>query len=288
MNTVILADSCSDLPLTYIEQQNIPVVNFSFNFMGQEYFDDFGKTISYKKFYDAVRAGEMSTTSQVNVHTFTEIFNKYIEDGKSIIYLAFSSALSGTYNNALLARNMILEDHPEADIHIIDTKSASLGEGLLVYYAIDMLTKGIPGKEIVDWIENNKLRLNHWFTVEDLGHLKRGGRLSGTAAFIGTVLNIKPVLHVDNAGRLVPVTKTKGRKKSIKTLVDMMEERIVDPENQVIAISHGDCLDDVQYLKELVLERVKVKDIIINHIGPVIGSHVGPGTLALFFLGKGR
>lgn len=288
MNTVVITDTCSDLPLEFVEKHNIPIVNFSFTFMGQEYYDDFGKTVGYKKFYDAVRAGEMPTTSQVNVHSYVEIFKKYIKDGKSVIYLSFSSALSGSYNNSLLARNLILEDYPDADIEIIDTKSASLGQGLLVYYALDMLNKGFSKKEIVDWVEKNKLRLNHWFTVEDLAHLKRGGRLSGAAAFIGTVLNIKPVLHVDNEGRLIPVMKTKGRKKSIKTLVDMMEERIVDSENQVIAISHGDCLDDVEYLKELIFKKVKVKDVIINHIGPVIGSHVGAGTMALFFMGKGR
>lgn len=288
MRTVIIADSCSDLPLNYVEEQNIPVVHFPFNFKGKEYHDDFGKTLSYKEFYDAVRAGEMPTTSQVNVQTFIDIFKGFVKEGHSVIYMAFSSALSGTYSNAVLARNILIEEYPDADITVIDTKSASLGEGLLVYYAIDMLKKGAQKQEIIDWVENNKLRLNHWFTVEDLGHLKRGGRLSGAAAFIGTVLSIKPVLHIDDEGRLIPVLKTRGRKNSLNTLADMLEERIVEPEKQVIAISHGDSLDDALYLKELVLGKVKVKDFIINNIGPVIGAHSGPGTVALFFLGEHR
>jgi len=288
MKTVIIGDSCCDLPGDFINSSQIPIGHLMYMFQGKEYFDDFGASMSYKDFYCGVRAGEMPTTSQVNVHTFQEIFQKYVEEGFSVIYVSFSSALSSTYNSGVIARDMVREKYPEAVITVIDTKCASLGEGLILHHAVEMQRKGASHDEIVSWIEENKLRLNHWFTVEDLNHLKRGGRVSGAAAFVGSMLNIKPVLHVDNEGRLVPVTKVRGRKKSIKSLADILAERIVDPEDQIIGISHGDCLEDALYLKELILEHCQVKDVIINFVGPVIGSHSGPGTLALFFFGKER
>ncbi len=288
MKPVIIIDSCSDLPLEYVNRHNIPVVNFTYHFKGKEYADDLGQTISYKDFYDAIRKGEMPTTSQVNVQTYVNIFKKYVLEGKPIIYLCFSSSLSGSYNSSLIARDMITQEFPEADITIIDTKSASLGEGLLVYYAIDMFEKGASKEEIINWVEENKLKLHHWFTVEDLGHLKRGGRLSGTAAFVGSILDIKPVLNVDAEGRLIPRIKVKGRKKALRTLFEKMEENITNPEEQVVAISHGDSPEDADYLAGLIRSRFRVKDIIINSIGPVIGSHSGPGTVAVFFLGKNR
>jgi DegV family protein with EDD domain len=288
MDTVLLIDSCTDLPRSYVEKNEIPVVSLVCNFMGQEYKDDFGKTLSYKEFYAAVRNGEMPSTSQVNVYVYTEIFKKYATEGKSVIYLGFSSALSGSLNSALLARDMICEEIENADITVIDSRSASLGEGLLAYNANEMLKAGASKDEVVSWLETNKLRMNHWFTVDDLGHLKRGGRVSGAAAFVGTLLDIKPILQIDDEGRLIPVSKVKGRKKSIKTLFEMLQENIVSPEEQVIAISHGDCIEDAEYLKEMILKEYKVKDVIINEVGPVIGSHSGPGTVALFFMGSKR
>ena len=209
-------------------------------------------------------------------------------EGRPVIYLGFSSVLSGSVNSANLAKDAVKEEIKDADITVIDSKCASLGEGLIAYQANEMLKSGASKDETVGWIEANKLRMNHWFTVDDLGHLKRGGRLSGTAAFLGTLLDIKPVLHVSDEGKLVPVSKAKGRKKSIKALYEMLQERIELPEEQVIAISHGDCLEDAEYLKDMIQKEYKVKDIIINEVGPVIGSHSGPGTLALFFLGAKR
>lgn len=288
MDTVLLIDSCTDLPLSYVEKNELPVVNLVCNFKGQEYKDDFGKTLSYQEFYAAVRDGEMPSTSQVNVYVYTEIFKKYATEGKSIIYLGFSSALSGSFNSAILAKDMVCEKIENADITLIDSKSASLGEGLLAYYANEMLKAGASGDEVVSWLETNKQKMNHWFTVDDLGHLKRGGRVSGTAAFVGTLLDIKPILKVDDEGRLIPVSKVKGRKKSLKTLFEMLKENIESPEEQVIAISHGDCIEDAEYLKEMILKEYKVKDVIINHVGPVIGSHTGPGVVALFFMGDKR
>lgn len=288
MNTVLLIDSCTDLPYSYVEENKLPFVSLVCNYKGQEVKDDFGHSLTYKEFYNAVRDGEMPSTSQVNVYDYAELFRKFALEGKSVIYLGFSSALSGSYGSAKLAKDMVCEEIEGADITLIDSKSASLGEGLLAYYANEMLKKGASKDEVVGWLESNKLKLNHWFTVDDLGHLKRGGRVSGAAAFVGTLLDIKPILHVDDEGRLVPISKIKGRKKSLKTLFEMLQENIVAPEEQVIAISHGDCLEDVEYLKDMILKEFKVKDVIVNHVGPVIGSHTGPGVVALFFMGSKR
>ena len=288
MDTVLLIDSCTDLPRSYVDKNEMPFVSLVCNFKDQEYKDDFGKSISYKGFFDAVRSGEMPSTAQVNVYEYTEIFKKYATEGKSIVYLGFSSALSGSVSSAYLARDMVMEEIKDVDITIIDSKSASLGEGLLAYYANEMFKAGASKDEVVSWLETNKLKMNHWFTVDDLGNLKRGGRLSGTAAFLGTLLDIKPILKVDDEGRLIPISKVKGRKKSIKTLFEMLQENITAPEEQVIAISHGDCIEDAEYLKEMIIKEYNVKDVIINHVGPVIGAHTGPGVVALFFMGEKR
>lgn len=288
MKPIIITDSCSDLSLDYVKKRNLPVLSFTYNFMGKDLKDDLGQTMSYTEFYKAVRQGHMATTSQVNSQTYVEFFKNYIEEGKSIIYMCFSSALSGSYNSALLAREMLLEEFPDAVISIIDTRCASMGQGLLVHYALNFRDKGWNHQQIVEWVENNKLRIAHWFTVDDLEHLKRGGRVSGTAAFVGNILNIKPVLHVDNEGRLVPVTKVKGRKKSIKTLFEKMKETAITPAEQTVFISHGDSVDDANYLADMIKEQLGVKEIVINPIGPVIGAHAGPGTIALFFLASHR
>ncbi len=288
MMPVIITDSCSDLSLDYVKKRDLPIVSFTYNFMGKDLKDDLGQTLSYSEFYNAVRQGEMATTSQVNSQTYVDFFRSFLEQGKSIIYLCFSSALSGSYNSALLAREMLLEEYPEAVISIIDSKSASMGQGLLVHHALDLRDKGWDHQQIVQWVENNKLRIAHWFTVDDLEHLKRGGRLSSTAAFVGSILNIKPVLHVDNKGRLVPVAKVKGRKKAIKALFEKMVETAINPAEQTVFISHGDSIDDANYLADMIREQLGVKEIIINPIGPVIGAHAGPGTIALFFLASHR
>ena len=288
MNPVLILDSCTDLPYSFIKEHNIPVINFTFHFKGSDNIDDFGQSMDFKTFYDAVRKGEMATTSQVNADVYTKAFRPFVEQNRPVIYLCFSSALSGSYNSAVMARDMLLDEYPESDITVIDTRAASMGEGLIAWYAVKMLEEGSGKDEIVQWVETNKLKVAHWFTVEDLNHLKRGGRVSGTAAFIGTMLDIKPILHVDDEGRLVPVTKVKGRKRSIKTLFEKLEESIVNPEDQVIFISHGDSHNDAEYLAGLIRAKYNVRDIIINQIGPVIGAHSGPGTLALFFIADKR
>lgn len=241
-----------------------------------------------KEFYEMIRTGELPTTSQINSYVFKEAFKKHIDNGDSVIYLGFSSALSGCVNSAKLAKEMLEEEIGDVDISIVDSKSASLGLGLLVYTLWNLINSGLSKDEAVKWIEDNKLKVNHWFTVNDLNHLKRGGRVSAAAATLGTMLNIKPILHVDNEGRLIPVLKVKGRKKSLKTLAEKLNENIVNSEEQVIFISHGDCEDEAIHLKDIILSNKKVKDVIINNIGPAVGSHSGPGTVALFFIGESR
>lgn len=286
--TILVIDSGCDLPLDYIGQENIVPIGLVCNFKGEAIEDDFGKNFIRKDFYDALRQGEMPTTSQINSQRYVEVFSKYASEEKSIIYIAMSSALSGTINSANIARETILEDFPEADISIVDSKCASLGQGLLVYYAYEMLKSGNSKDEIVTWIEENKLKINHWFTVNDLNHLKRGGRISSSAATVGTLLNIKPVLFMDNEGRLTPFSKCRGRKKAINTLVEKFKERTDPNVLQVIAIGHGDCIEEALALEALVRENGNVKDVILNYVGTAIGSHTGPEILGLYFMAEER
>ena len=288
MKTIIFTDSCCDLPIKFVKENNIEVMELRVNLKGEDIPDDLGESINYKDFYKLIRNGEMPTTSQVNIGEFQEKFEKYVNEGYSIIYIGFSSVLSGCINSARLAAENIKLDNENADIRIIDSKSASMGLGLLVFYSAKMLKEGKSKDEIVNWIEENKLKVNHWFTVDDLNHLKRGGRISSSVAIVGRMLSIKPIMHVDNEGRLIPVSKVKGRKKSIKVLQEKIAEKIVNPEEQTIFISHGDCLEEAEHLKELITSEIKVNDVIINNIGPVVGSHSGPGTIALFFTGASR
>ncbi|ATD55355.1 DegV family protein [Clostridium chauvoei] len=288
MRTVIVTDSCCDLPIEFVKENNIEVLPIRVNLKGEDIPDDLGQTIKYREFYDMIRAGELPTTSQINSYAFKEVFKKHIDNGESVIYVGFSSALSGCVNSAKLAKEMLEEECGEVNVDIIDSKSASLGLGLIVYYLSNLLNSGSSKEAAVKWVEENKLKVNHWFTVDDLNHLKRGGRVSAAAATVGTVLNIKPILHVDDEGRLIPVSKVKGRKKSLKVLAEKLKEKIIDSENQVIFISHGDCEEDAIYLKDIILSSNSVKDIVINNIGPAVGSHSGPGTVALFFISDNR
>ncbi len=287
-DTILVIDSGCDLPLEYIEQDNIVALGLICNFKGKEIEDDFGKKFIRKDFYDALRQGEMPTTSQINSEKYVEVFRKYVHERKSIIYIAMSSALSGTINSANIGRGTVLEEFPEADISIVDSKCASLGQGLLVYYAYEMLKEGKSKDEIVAFIEKNKLKINHWFTVNDLNHLKRGGRISSSAATVGTLLSIKPVLFMDNEGRLTTFSKCRGRKKAINTLVEKFKERTDPNKQQVIAIGHGDCIEDALLLESLVREHGNVKDVILSYVGTAIGSHTGPEILGLYFMAEER
>lgn len=282
---VIFTDSASDLSKDIIEDLDIKHIGLICNINNKEYVDNFSGELTHKDFYNKLREGSMPSTSQINAYRFVEAFEKYVKEGYSILYLAFSSALSGTYNSSLMAREEILEKYPEADIRIIDTKAACLGEGLLVYYAGIMKKEGKSIDEIYSWVEENKNKTCHFFTVDNLDHLKRGGRISPTAAALGSLLNIKPMLYANDKGELQNFSKAKGRKKSIKNLYQLFEKHIVNPEEQTIFIAHSDCIEDAESLASMIKENYNVKNIIIDYIGIVIGAHTGIGTLALFFLG---
>lgn len=288
MKIRLITDSACDLPLEYIKENNIEVLPLMVNINGEFIPDDLGQTLKHEDFYKMIREGAMPSTTQVNVGAFLDVFKKYVEQGESIIYIGISSALSGTYNSAYTAREMILEEYPDANVKVIDSLSVSLGEGSLVFKANEMLKNNIDIDEVVEHIESIKKKVIHAITVDDLNHLKRGGRISGTVATVGSILGIKPTLKIDDNGNVIPGDKIKGRKKALKYLVQQLKERIVNPEEQVIFICHSDCLEDAEEVKKMVLEEFKVKDIIINSIGAVIGTHGGPGTLGLVFIGNER
>lgn len=286
-NLILMVDSGSDLPASFVEKPNVLGIGLSCNIDGETIDDYFGKTLDLKKFYDNMRRGEVYSTSQINTYKFEEIFEKLILEKKSVIYLALSSGLSGTVNNAIMAKNNLKEKYPNSDITVIDTLSASMGIGFLAIKTYEMMKDNKSKEDIINYIEKLKLNVNHYFTVNDLQHLKRGGRVSSTAATFGTLLDIKPIMHVDNNGKLVPLYKARGRKKSISELAKHFIEKSSD-EMQLITISHGDCLEEAKYLEELCRKKGNVKECVINILGPTIGTHTGAGVLALFFEGGKR
>ena len=285
---VIVTDSASDLPKEILQEYDIPCLPLYYSIDGVIYGDE--KNIEPHEFFELMRKGAMPTTMGCNPEYATEMFRSILNQGKDILHIAFSSALSSSYNNACIAANEVMEEHPGARIVVVDSLAASMGEGLIVYKAVEMKKSGKSMDEIIDFVNNHKLNVVHNFTVDDLNHLYRGGRVSKTTAIIGTLANIKPILHVDNEGRLINIGKVRGRKKSLIALVDRMEEHIGSyrDKNDVVFISHGDCLQDAQFVAGLVKERFGIYNIWINYICPTIGTHSGPGTVALFFMGESR
>ncbi len=289
MGYEIVTDSSADLTDELIEQYGIHIVSLSFRVGGEE-FPCYvqGEKTDYKQFYDRMRKGETVDTSLIDMSTCRDIFEGILKRGNDVLYIGFSSALSGSYNAGTMVAESLRDAYPERKIVTIDSLSASMGEGLLVYHVAEQRRAGKSIDKVSDWLIANRLHLCHWFTVDDLFHLKRGGRISAATALVGTVLGVKPVLHVDDEGKLVAVGKVRGRRRSLEALVDEMEKTCTNPTEQVVFISHGDCLEDAQYVERLVRERLKVKDVRINYVDPVIGAHSGPGTIALFFLGTAR
>lgn len=283
---LITTDSTVDLPKEYLEENQNPVLSLAYILEGITYEDMNG--LPYKAFYDKVRSGALPTTSQINPEQAQEAFEPIVKEGKDILHIGFSSGLSGSCNSARIAAEELSETYPEAKIIVIDSLCASMGEGLLLYKANEMKKRGSSIDEIADWVTNNRLHICHNFTVDDLHHLHRGGRVSKATAVIGTMVNIKPVLHVDNEGKLVAVGKVRGRKKSLNELVDRMAKQIEGYENDIFMISHGDCQEDAEYVAEQVKARFGIQKVMINPVGPVIGTHSGPGTMALFFMGNPR
>lgn len=288
MGIKIITDSACDLSREYIDNNNIGLLSLVLNLNEKLIKDDLGKTLSYKDFYEQMRKGATPSTSQVNAHEFEEEFIKHVKSGDSIICITLSSALSGTFNSANIAKNNIIEEYPEAKIELVDSLSVSMGQGLLVLKACEMRDKGLSVEEIVTWIEENKRKIIHSFVVDSLNHLKRGGRISATTAAIGGLLNIKPTLYIDDDGKVVQGEKIKGKKKVLKFLVNEVKEKVINSEDQTLYVCHGDCLEDAETLKNMILEEVKFKNIVINYVGNVIGAHAGPGVLAVLFLGKNR
>ena len=289
MSYKIITDTSANLTEEMIEQYNIDIIPLVFR-IGEEEFYSYvkGEKTDIEQFYDRMRQGEIITTSLISMEKCQDVFESNLKEGKDILYISFSSALSGTYNAALMVAKNLEKEYPERKIYVVDSLAASMGQGLLVYYCAEQKRSGKSIEEVKDWLIENRLQLCHWFTVDDLFHLKRGGRISGTTALVGTVLGVKLVLHVDNKGRLVPVRKVRTRKKSLISLVDEMEKSCINPTEQIVFISHGDSIDDALYVEKLVRDRLNVKDIKINYVDPVIGAHSGPGTIALFFIGKTR
>ena len=285
----ILTDSSADLPAGLARQIDVQVLPLAFIMGGHTYYNyPDNREMDPHAFYDRLRAGELATTNAVNVAQYTEALEPLLQAGKDVLILAFSSALSTTYNSSRLAVEELGFKYPNRKIYTVDTLCASLGQGLLVWYAARERDRGHTIDEVREWVEERKLNLCHQFTVDDLHFLKRGGRISAATAMVGSMLHIKPVLHVDRGGCLVNIGKARGRQASLRALVDRMEETAIDSGSLTVFISHGDCLEDAQTVADMVKKRFGVQDVVINYVGPVIGAHSGPGTVALFYMGTDR
>lgn len=283
---IIATDSTVDLQKKFLEENHILTISLSYIMDGITYKDLDG--LSHEEFFEKLRNGSLPTTSQINPEEAEEALEPVVREGKDILYIGFSSGLSGSYNSVRMAAEDLMEKYPEAKIITIDSLCASMGEGLLLYKVLRLKEQGKSIDEIAEWTEENKLHICHNVTVDDLNHLHRGGRISKTTAVLGTMVKIKPIIHMDNEGKLVVIGKERGRKKSLLTLLDKMEKQMQGYENDVVMITHGDCIEDAKYLEEQIRERFGIEKIIINGIGSVIGSHTGAGVVAVFFMGNER
>ena len=286
MSYRIITDTCCDFPEAMYEELQLTVIPLTLNFRDQEH-NRFNEAF-LKDMYAGMRNGEAGSTSAVNPDGWTTVIEPVLAAGEDALVLAFSSGLSTTYQSAVIAANELAEKYPERSVRVVDTLCASLGQGLLVWHACKKRDAGLSLEELTAWCENNKLNLCHWFTVDDLMFLKRGGRVSAATALVGTMLQIKPVMHVDNEGHLIKIGTARGRKASLNALITKMGETMLPDVNDTVFICHGDCIEDAQYVAERVKEKYGVKEVFIYYTGAVIGSHSGPGTMALFHLGEHR
>ena len=285
----IITNTTADLPMDYINEHQLGLVYFNYTMDGNSYGKD--ASLDWKEFYRFMREeGKMPTTSQVNPEQYKEYFTEFLKENSQLLYISFSSGLSGSCSNAMLAAQELMEEREDCKILVVDSKCASMGEGLFVHKAIQKKLHGSSLEETAEYLRALVPHLTHVFTVDDLNHLYRGGRVSKTAAIVGTIAGIKPILQVDDEGHLIPISKTRGRKKSLNSLVDYMEEKTKGclDKNDIIFISHGDALEDAEYVKNEIEKRFEIHKFLINHIGPTIGAHSGPGTIALFFEGNSR
>jgi DegV family protein with EDD domain len=288
MPYVLMTDSGSDLPCAYYGEHDVTMLSIYFSFGDKTVPDDAGQSMTYADFYRALREGAMPTTSMVTPEDYTRVFEPVLASGRDILYLAFSSGLSGSCEGALMAAEELAKKYPDRRAVVIDTLCASLGQGLLMDYVVRQARAGRSLDEVRAWVEENKMHVNHLVTVDDLMHLHRGGRVSHTSAIVGTLIGIKPMIYLNREGKLIVDAKKRGRRHALDRLVEWMAEYTDSAEFDAIAVSHSDCEADAQYVAKRVCERYRVGRVIINHIGAVIGSHTGPGTVALFFLGKIR
>lgn len=283
---VIVSDSTVDLPKEYLQSKQVPIISLSYIMDGVTYEEMDG--LSHKEFFEKLRAGSLPTTSQINPEQAREALEPFAKEGKDILYIGFSSGLSGSYNSVRMAAEDLKEEYPDINIIAIDSLCACMGEGLLLYKALELKEHGMSMEEIAKWVEANKLHICHNVTVDDLNHLHRGGRISKTTAVVGSMIKIKPIIHMSDEGKLVVIGKERGRKKSLVSIVDRMEKQMQGYDNDIVMITHGDCIEDAEFVKKQVEERFGIHNVMTNGIGSVIGSHTGAGVVAVFFMGDKR
>jgi len=290
MNIKIITDSCCDLPLSFVEDNDdlLTVLGMPIQIAGKEIIDDLGKTFDRSEFYGMLRQGIMPTTSQVNAYRFEETFRDALSSGKSVIYLGFTSGMSGTMNSANIAKQMILDELPNAELLIVDTLSASIGQGTIIVEALKRARSGQTIDQISTWAESIKLRTHHWFGVDDLNYLKNGGRISHASAMVGSVLNVKPTLGVDHSGKLKPYGNVRGRKKSIAHLASKFEAHYCNDNASTVIVGHGNCPEDAEQLTTLIRQIAPGIEIIVSELSMTIASHVGPNMIAVAFIGDER
>ncbi len=284
---VLLSDATSDLPAGIIKKLGVQIVPMEYIIDEKSYrFEPSQEDMTCEEFYGLLREGKLSSTTQINPAIYEEVFSKILAEGKDVFYLAFSSGLSGTYQSAQIAKEIVLDEYPDRKIICVDSLCASIGEGILLYHAALQKANGLSMEELQDWVEDHKMDAAHWFTVEDLFHLNRGGRLSAVEAVVGTALKIKPVISTDESGKLSVVAKVRGMRKGLEYLVNKLEEEAGHLPKQTVIIGHGDSPEVAKELEDMLRKKDLVDDVIINHIGPIIGTHVGPGMIALVYMRK--
>ena len=283
----IISDSCCDFTAQQYRDNNVLCVSLSVVYQGQSH-DNFSDPASVKAFYDILRTGVTATTSAANPETWASVMEPVLASGKDILVLAFTSALSATYQSAVIAADELAEKYPDRKIRVVDSRCAALGQGLLLWYACKKRDEGLSLDELTAWVEEHKFQVCHWVTVDDLSHLKRGGRISGATALVGTMLNIKPIIHVDDEGRLVNVGKCRGRKAAMEFIAAKVGQAGEGFDNSTLFVAHGDCPEDAAALEALLKEKYGVKEVITGYVGPVIGAHTGPGVLVVFYMGNNR
>ncbi len=287
MSYKIITDSCCDFTDRMCAQLDVSHVPLIVTYNGESH-TNFSEETAIKAFYDELRSGVTATTSAVNPEGWAGLMEGILAEGNDVLAICFSSGLSTTYQSAVIAADELREKYPDRKIHVVDSLCAALGQGLLIWYACQKRDQGTSLEDLTAWVEDNKLHLCHWVTVDDLSHLKRGGRISATSALVGTMLNIKPIIHLNDEGKLINVAKVRGRKTAIQYIADKMGQLGKDYENETCFVVHGDCEADAQILANIIKEKYGVKNVHIGYLGPVIGAHTGPGVLSVFFMGEHR